>query len=266
MNVYQLCGIVDGTDRVSANGRMLDPVPASAGNLWQRFTLMVMMVEYGADRRRHPCSYLLFSRYMPAPPEIELTSDNLARVADEIEAKLKVADELHLVNAITDLDYPLAEGLLSVGGVIPGHKSIRALVSAYESFKPASSRPRRELLRVLLQGGLDVFARVGGKTLLHHLCAGGAPAQDIRELLQYYDLDNINVRDHYGDTPLLCYCRRRGDFPPAIAGLVLLLDAGADPDLANRGETACRLLLRDGQPGYKRLVEQLLEYGADQFA
>ena len=39
-----------------------------------------------------------------------------------------------------------------------------------------------------------------------------------------------------------------------------------DPNLANRGETACRLLLRDGQPGYKRLVEQLLEYGAEQFA
>ena len=266
MNVYQLCGIVDGADRVSANGRILDPVPASAGNLWQRFTLMVMMVEYGADRRRHPCSYLLFSRYLPAPPEIVLTSNHLAKVADEIEAQLKVADESHLVNAITDLDYPLAEGLLGVGGVIPGHKSIRALVSAYGSFKPALSRPRRELLRVLLQGGLDACTRVGGKSLLHHLCASEAPAQDIQEVLQHFDLDNINGRDHCGDTPLLCYCRRRDDFPPAIAGLVLLLDAGADPNLANRGETACRLLLRDGQPGYKRLVEQLLEYGAEQFA
>ena len=248
---------------MSVNDRILDPVPASAGNLWQRFTLIVMCHEYGADRRRHPFNYLLFSRYVAALVALDLTSDDLTRITNKIEKQLKASDEAHLVNAITALDYPLAEGLLAAG-VMPGQKSIRAIVSTYGDYKPARSRPRRDLLLLLLQGGLDAYARVDGKWLLHHLCAGSAPAQDIEELLHCYDPDDINGRDHNGDTPLLCYCRRHCDFPPTITGLDLLLDAGADPCISNQGVTARQLLQRNGSPErHKRLVERLLEHGAE---
>ena len=65
MNRYHIWGTNRGMECVSVNGRRLEPVPATAGNLWQRFALNILIYEYG-ERRHHPVNHLLLGRYLPA--------------------------------------------------------------------------------------------------------------------------------------------------------------------------------------------------------
>ena len=279
MNRYHHWGTIEGVECVSVNGRRMEPVPVAAGNLWQRFTLNILSHEYG-ERRYHPVNHLLLGRYLPGgrqvpinslPPvfdltygsAMELTSADLTGTVEQVRAHLAAADESHLVDAIAGLDYALIDALLKFG-VTPGQGSLRALIAAYRSYTASQSRPRREVLRVLLHAGTDPCSTVDGKPLLHHLCAGAAPAQDIQVLLEAGAWQTINNRDNNGDTPLLHYCRRGVEFPPAMAGLSLLLDAGADPNASNHGQTSYKLL-QGGPEKYKCLAERLLEYGAEQF-
>ena len=108
-------------------------------------------------------------------------------------------------------------------------------------------------------GGLDPCSETGGKTLLHHLCAGSAPAQDIRLLLDTGANDVVNCRDEAGDTPLHSYCRRKHAPRPNRTGLKLLLDHGADPHIENNWETPYTLLLSANDP-----LAGLLDCGAEQ--
>ena len=259
-------------NQISANGRRLVPAPAKRGNPWQRFALTLMSEEFG--ERQHPVNYLLLGRYLPAgrmvqanalPPVfrgrsnvMELTSADIHHAVASILARLSNADVTHLVDAITRLDYPLVEGLLAAG-VVPSRITTTALLANYaQSGAAATSGSRRETLRVMLRCGLDPCASVDGRSLLHHLCAGASPVQDVSLLLDAGAHELINHRDGGGDTPLLGYCRRGPDSPPGITGLTLLLDHGADPNLAYRGETASTLL-RDNET----LAEMLLVYGAE---
>lgn len=265
-------------EKVSVNGGILAPAPAGTGNLWQRLSLILMRFEY---RDSPPVNHLLLGRYLPAgrpvPPDslpllfeqcdvgnvLELTSDDLAAAVTRVvgvESRLAPVDDAHLVAAISGLDFRLARSIL-FAGVKPGRKSLGALLSSYDSYFPEQSRYRREMLRVLLWGGLDPATDMGGKNLLHHICAGPAPAQDIGVILDDAGTrEIINQRDAGGDTPLVSYCRRPGAQFPNRAGLTCLLEAGADPNISNGGETPCTLLRAGGNSS---LAERLLDYGAD---
>ena len=272
MNVYHIM-LTPGLNQMAVNGRPLMPAPAARGNPWQRYALTLMNEEFGSH---HPVSYLLLGRYLPAglPAQVramptdfqgqgrrvmELTSADIDRAAASVFARLSSADETHLVGAISRLDFPLVEGLLAAG-VVQSRKTTTSLLANYAQSGTATSGSRRETLRVLLRGGLDPCAYIEGRSLLHHLCAGAAPVQDVSLLLEVGAHKLINNRDGEGegDTPLLSYCRRGPDSPPCITGLTLLLDHGADPNLAYRGETAYTML-RDSET----LAEMLLVYGAE---
>ena len=185
---------------MGVNGGILAPAPTGTGNLWQRLSLILMRFEY---RDSPPVNHLLLGRYLPAgrpvPPDslpllfeqcdvgnvLELTSDDLAAAVTRVvgvESRLAPVDDAHLVAAISGLDFRLARSIL-FAGVMPGRKSLGALLSSYDSYIPEQSRSRREMLRVLLWGGLDPATDMGGKSLLHHICAGPAPAQDIGVIL-----------------------------------------------------------------------------------
>ena len=133
MNRYHHRGTVEGMDYVTVNSRLLDPVPAEAGNLGQRFALNVLSHEYGHNVRQHPFCHLLVSRYILAGRSVaidtlirldrayehiirdnavEITSAILAGAVSEIETRQAAADESHLKEAITKLDYVLADALL----------------------------------------------------------------------------------------------------------------------------------------------------------
>ena len=274
MNVYHLM-LTPGLTHIAANGRRLVPAPAKGGNPWQRFALTLMSEEFGEGR--HPVNYLLLGRHLaagrPVPPNalppvfrghdcrsaMELTSTDIDRAVAGILARLSGADETDLVDAITRLDYPLVEGLLAAG-VVQSRKTTTALLTNYtQSGAAGTSGSRRDTLQIMLRCGLDTCTSVDGRSLLHHICSGPAPAQDIGVILDDAGTcEIINQRDAGGDTPLLSYCRRQGAQFPNRAGLTCLLDAGADPNISNGGETAY-MLLRAG--GNSTLAERLLDYG-----
>ena len=243
------------------------PAPAGAGNLWQRYALILLQYEF--RETRPPVNYLLLARYLPAgrpipadslpplfeplfvrdhdgnnnevedPPVLEITSDDLAAAVARVEvceSQMAAVDDAFLLDTITGPDYRLA-GSLTDSGVKTGEKTLSVLADAYQSYIPEKSLCRREMLRTLLRSGLNLGTVVAGKTLLHHLCSGTAPAHDIRLLLDAGAHVAINMRDEDGETPLLGYCRRRRPPRPNRKGLSLLLDHGADPEISNRGET-----------------------------
>ena len=262
-NIYQLFfaeSLAAGIDSISVNGRPLQPAPVEAGNLWQRFIYVITRHEYGGHP---PVNSLLLSRYarLQDGEGVILTGADIAGVVDRVVAQLGNADESHLVNAISDLDYPLVEGLLAAG-ITPGKASLAALVAVYQSYKVSQTRPRSEVLgRLLRSGAVDPCARVEGKNLLHHLCAGTASTAELRLLIEGGGHRAISDQNQDGDTPLLCYCRRRRDvLPPNRPGLDLLVESGADVNASNRGVTAYTLLVR---AGCQQLVERVLEYGAE---
>ena len=278
MNTYHFWGVsAEGREQVSANGRRLMPAPAGAGNLWQRYALILLQYEFRVIRP--PVNYLLLARYLPAgrpipsdslpplfeplfvrdhdgnnnevedPPVLEITSDDLAAAVARVEvceSQMAAVDDAFLLDTITGPDYRLAGALLNAG-VKAGRETLSVLIDAYERYIPEQSPCRREMLRTLLRGGLNPGTVVAGKTLLNHLCSGTSPAQDIRLLLDAGAHEAINMRDEDGETPLLGYCRRQHAPRPNRKGLSLLLDHGADPAISNRGETAYTLL-RDNEP------------------
>ena len=80
-----------------------------------------------------------------------------------------------------------------------------------------------------------------GNTWLHVVCKHYWLVSGIELLLEYGAAAVINVRNGAGDTPLHCYLQRgfkhRPD-RPALTGVRLLLDHGADPTLTkNAGQT-----------------------------
>ena len=265
-------------DYVTVNGHQLDSVPVEAGNLWQRCTFNMMSHEYGPDVRQHPVSHLLVSRYMPAGRSVtidslirldrvyeqivrdnamEITSANLAGTVSKIEAWLTAADESHLIEAIVLLDYVLADALLNAG-VVHSQKSLIALVSVYKSYKTTQTKPRRELLRVLLQV-IDPCAIIAGKPLLHHLCVGAASAQDIQVLLNAGAWQAINDRDDNGDTPLHCYLAYHTK--PSLSGLTRLLEGGADATLVDGERRTALQILHARNNLSAPLGELLVNYG-----
>ena len=110
-------------------------------------------------------------------------------------------------------------------------------------------RDRHALLKACLDAGqisatdLDVFApaRGQGNTWLHVLCRYYWTVAGLELLLEYGAATVINARNGAGNTPLHCYLQRgiksRWE-RPALTGVRLLLDHGADPTLINNaGQT-----------------------------
>ena len=265
-NIYHFWGTSDGVEMVGVNGDRLEPAPPETGNIWQRYALILLRHEYG---QHLPVSPHLLARYLPAGRPIQsdslppiypqprhvktnvlmLTSKDLVTAvarAKGVESNLAADDDRYLTELIPGPDYRLA-GALMDSGLKPGLKSLAAIVDAYICYNPEISRCRREMLRTLLRGGLDLCADTGGKTLLHHLCAGTAPAQDIGLVLDAGAHEIINWKDETGDTPLLSYCRRQHGPRPNRAGLSLLLDHGADPNIENNGGETAYTLTRDDE-------------------
>ena len=130
---------------------------------------------------------------------------------------------------------------------------------------------RRSLLEMFLLFGLEPgWTDEQGDTLLHVLCRCNAPSADL-ELLVNHNFD-INARNHAGETPLLVYLDKSE--PPPLAGLIVLLNAGADKiNAASRaGRTPIRVAKAfSGHAQYndKRvqiLIDTLMDYGADESA
>ena len=121
-------------------------------------------------------------------------------------------------------------------------------------------KQRRELLEKLLP--LAVGAEKSGaddETLLHALCDEPAPSEDIKMVLQAGGSSMINRRNAERDTPLHRFLKARGRLH--LAGLKLLLKAGADVTLADgSGRTALQILSdRKKIRGEARLLAPLVK-------
>ena len=130
------------------------------------------------------------------------------------------------------------------------------------------SSNRRTLLMKLLRFSLEPsWTNEQGDTLLHVLCRCDAPSADIKLLLEN-DFD-VHARIIAGDTPLLVYLIKLE--PPPLAGMMALIDAGADLNAANNaGQTPLQAV--KAFPGNEQsddtrsqiLYATLIEWGADE--
>ena len=119
------------------------------------------------------------------------------------------------------------------------------------------------MLRTLLQSSLSLDAvDQDGNTLLHSLCALGAPVKDLCELLDHAAEDTsalINRRNATGDTPLLSLIRHAQ--PPSKGALAELLDRGADASLNDASGRTPLQVLQDRGNNDQGLFDLLLNHG-----
>lgn len=157
--------------------------------------------------------------------------------------------------AIEECHEPMVKVLLDHGGV----KDATVNPMLKTTMNLAVSRGNPAIIEMILKAGVDPNKMEGrGETPLHYLIGLGSThlAQIVNLLLEFGA--QVNIRNQYTDTPLhiaVNFCR-----PEVVQ---MLLDAGADPHLANvSGESAMDLARRwsSGQswdPGRKAILEML---------
>ena len=128
------------------------------------------------------------------------------------------------------------------------------------------SRDRRYLLMDLLINGLDPGSMEDeADTLLHSLCRGYTPSEDIALLfdvgVNIHGAYIVNLRNASGDTPLHCYLASHAK--PSLAGLTRLLSVGADVSLVDGSDRTALQLLRSRNDLTTEPLEALLvNYGS----
>ena len=140
---------------------------------------------------------------------------------------------------------------------------------AITTWPPARRITRDEIVTLLLNAGAapDIQARNGRDATPLHVAAERMDEQVIALLVNECDdiQGVINRRNADADTPLHLYLR--GQYRPVVAGLTLLLEAGAEPELCDgKGLTPIEILqARDGAESlHAALIKRLLDYGCSE--
>ena len=158
--------------------------------------------------------------------------------------------------------------LLSVG-LKTGRMASTALAIRYlRQYHSSDIFYRREILNLLLQGGMSSCAKIShrGDTLLHIVCRAQTPIDDIRLLLEAGAGKKVNATNDDSDSPLHCFLSRPYDPPyaPSKSGAILLIKHGADVNATNGRGISPLQLVRGYSENSEResLVELLLQCGA----
>ncbi|XDV28913.1 hypothetical protein PO909_032106 [Leuciscus waleckii] len=127
------------------------------------------------------------------------------------------------------------------------------------TLKRAITAGNVDLVRELLDGGLDVETRLGfGWTPL--MCAVHAAHYELTELLLDHGASANFSRDHY--TVLMAACTATSASEEMISRCVaLLLSRNADPNVCNRSSMTCLMLA--ARDGYCKLINLLVSHGAE---
>ncbi|XP_077104991.1 ankyrin repeat, SAM and basic leucine zipper domain-containing protein 1 [Siphateles boraxobius] len=127
------------------------------------------------------------------------------------------------------------------------------------TLKRAITAGNVDLVRELLDGGLDVETRLGfGWTPL--MCAVHVAHYELTELLLDHGASSNFSRDHY--TVLMAACTATSASEEKISRCVaLLLSRNADPNVCNRSSLTCLMLA--ARDGYCQLINLLVSHGAE---
>ncbi|XP_051512794.1 ankyrin repeat, SAM and basic leucine zipper domain-containing protein 1-like [Myxocyprinus asiaticus] len=127
------------------------------------------------------------------------------------------------------------------------------------TLKRAITAGNVELVRELLDGGMDVETRLGfGWTPL--MCAVHVANYELAELLLDNGASANFSRDHY--TVLMAACTATSALEEKIARCVaLLLSRNADPNVSNRSSMTCLMLA--ARDGYCQVINLLVSHGAE---